>query len=301
MLLKSNNYPENKSTKIIEGKNIINLRHINDSSITMFSPYLNQPLRLNALFIIIFYHECLESIKNYLFDKKANEDWINTINKIQENNINRLFDSYDYEGGTSSVTMESVFLKDIKELILDLPLIKIVEDENPVNEFSYVENLINDIKNEVKKGNRVSFKLMEELKSTIDALSNHSPNEKEKIDELVKLYKNKAEDFLKLAIDALDMFDVILESAKKVNLTDWSNHIQDVINNFLKSLDSFGIEEIETVGLYFDGGTMISIGTVPQEFAPNLEKYQVYAVHKRGFRFKESGKVIREADVTTIL
>ena len=61
-----------------------------------------------------------------------------------------------------------------------------------------------------------------------------------------------------------------------------------------------GVEEIKAVGEFINGETMVSIGTVPQDVAPHLEKFQVYKVHERGFRLRETGKVIREAKVTTI-
>jgi molecular chaperone GrpE (heat shock protein) len=302
MLIKSSDIKEYPIPIKIINKNIIILNRITFADIIVFGPYINLILQLNSLFLINYFNQCCNSIKTYFMNQEATEDWITPIRSIQEINREKLNVFIpQYEGGKSKVTLDSDFIKDIKEHILELPFITIIEEENSIKEFSYVENLISEIKDEVKKGNRVSFKLIEELKATIEALMSHSPNEKEQIDLLVTQYKNKSDDFLKLAIDALDMFDVILESAKKINLTDWTNHIQEVINNFLKTLDSFGIEEIKTLGLIFDAKTMESIGTVPQEFAPNLKQYQVYSVHRRGFRLKESGKVIREAKVSTII
>lgn len=108
------------------------------------------------------------------------------------------------------------------------------------------------------------------------------------------------QELIDLAIQAVDAMDLIYQSAIKTGLKEWGAQIERVINDYLKLLESHGIEEVNVLGKYLNGESMLSIGTVPESFQIELQKFQVYAVHERGFRYKETGKLIREAKVITI-
>lgn len=288
---------------------IIRLPNFTVQNASTMTAYINLTLKLNSLYLFNTYNLCISNIHASILNKLKLEEailieWQKNITKLRED-IEIKFDHLlpSFEGGLKSMTMFSEFIEEFRQQLLELKPIKIIEEKKGVERegFVGVENLISEIKDEVKKGNRVSFKLMQELQSTIEELSSHSTvKEKEFIENSIKGYEEKAESFLKIAIQAIDSMDLIYQAALKTNLKEWAQQIESVIQDFLHILEGFGIEEMKANGMFFEGESMISIGTVSPDIAPHLEKYQVFSVHERGFRFKESGKLIREAKVTTI-
>ncbi|MBV7508402.1 nucleotide exchange factor GrpE [Bacillus sp. sid0103] len=112
--------------------------------------------------------------------------------------------------------------------------------------------------------------------------------------------QQKVNELIHLTIQAVDAMDLILQSALKMNLKEWGEQIEVIINDYLKILELQGIEEIKSLGQFINGDTMTSIGTIPESFQAELQKFQVFGVHERGFRDKHTGKLIREAKVITI-
>lgn len=289
-----------------ENKNYhcINLSTFLIEDARMISSYLNLLLRLNINYFYNIYDQGYsnlhsEILNNLNNDTKQYNDWDKSIS-IMKKSMKKEFKKLFFEGGG---TQMSTYIDEIKEQILQLNPIKITEDDTLVakNNHVAVEELISEIREEVKKGNRVSFKLMQELQTSLESMSaNFGEKDRELINHSIQGFEKKTEEFLKLAIQAIDSMDLIYQSALKTNLSEWAPQIETVINDFIQVLDTFGIEELKVKGLFFDGETMISIGTVSPDYAPDLKRYQVYSVHERGFRFKESCKLIREAKVTTI-
>jgi molecular chaperone GrpE (heat shock protein) len=126
-------------------------------------------------------------------------------------------------------------------------------------------------------------------------------------EKIAKDIQQEVKNLINLTIQAVDAMDLIYQSAIKMNLKDWGEQIEVVINDYLKLLDSYGIEEIKSLGEFMNGEIMTSIGTIPESFQAELQKYQaelqkfqVFGVHERGFRHKDTGKLIREAKVITI-
>lgn len=271
--------------------------------------YLNLLLTWNFLCLYIDYNQLFSKIQSYILFKVHQDTdnlkkWNKAILKMKEN-VEIEFDHIlpVFEGGFRPVSMESNYIKDFEDQIMELKPMEMSEDFEVADKdgFVDVEHLVNEIKDEVKKGNRLSFKLMQELQSTIEELSSSSSEEEKKLTgDAIKEYKKKADHFMKIAIQAIDSMDLIHQSVLKTDLKEWAIQIESVIQNFLQIMDSFGIEQLNVQDEFFDGETMISIGTVSPDYAPHLEKYQVYSVIERGFRLKESGKLIREAKVITI-
>jgi len=119
-------------------------------------------------------------------------------------------------------------------------------------------------------------------------------------EKIAKDMQQEVNELINLTIQAVDAMDLIYQSAIKMNLKDWGGQIEAVINDYLQLLDSYGIEEIKSLGEFMNGEIMTSIGTIPESFQAELQKFQVFGVHERGFRYKATGRLIREAKVITI-
>src|SRR5690606_20200276 len=144
-------------------------------------------------------------------------------------------------------TMESPYIKEFQQEIMKLKPIQIGESQStPALEMTSV---VDEIKSEVKKGNRVAFKLINELQEKMDLLSaDSSEAQKEAIQAAMEEYEQKAEGFIHLSIQALDSLELISQSAMKAGYDEWSGEIQKIIEDFLRVLDSYGIEEIPALG-----------------------------------------------------
>lgn len=226
--------------------------------------------------------------------------WEAEMIKIVEQ-VNQQFSLYS--GGENGMDTEQLYIKFFEKMLYDLKPIETIDDESPTSFVSQddIVRQVNEIRDEVKKGNRLSFKLLQELQVMLEEFAHSSANnEKEDIKGVITENKNYMVGFLNLAIKAIDSMDLIYHSAMKTSLKEWGEQINKITDDFLMVLESFGIEEIKALGEYIDGNTMISIGNIPSDANPQLERFQVYAVNERGFRFKETGEVIREAKVITI-
>jgi len=291
--------------------NTIFIPNITAINTKVFISYINSVLNYNSVILFMKVNEFISEIHT----KVINTRQYNEYHKIEwEKSLNHLVSSLEKdfekilpggERGFKAVTKKSQYYQEIENKLLNLEPIKIVEyKENQIVEakdYANVETLVTEIKSEVKKGNRVSFKLLQELQSTLEEISLYAAEkEKNLIDDDLTSYKTKNYKYLQVAIQAVDAMDLIYSSAKKSDLNDWAPQIETIINNFLNVLLEDGIEELNVENAYFNGETMISIGNVPPETAPHLEKFQVYSVLERGFRNNLNGKLIREAKVITI-
>jgi hypothetical protein len=200
------------------------------------------------------------------------------------------------------MTMDSPYIEKFKKQLLELKPLQVLDLESNLEVVQGdFQGLINEFKDEVKKGNRASFKLLQELLAKFEEFSDvAAPEDKGALEQTDSKDEGKITELINLTIQAVDSMDLIYQSAMKTDLKEWGSQIEKVINDYLKLLESYGIEEIKVLGEFINGETMISIGTVPESFQEQLKKFQVYAVHERGFRYKETGKLIREAKVITI-
>ncbi|WP_078553890.1 nucleotide exchange factor GrpE [Bacillus alkalicellulosilyticus] len=222
--------------------------------------------------------------------------------KVSHTNVIEVFLDYLQKRYRGDEMTEKLFTT-IRNQLLELkPITELqLKEESPQVTLDF-EALFNEIKSEVKKGNRASFKLNQELQDKIEGLTELAPKHvdhnqtKETIEEIT--IHSKA--LIDILLKSIDSMDLIYQSALKSELLEWASEIEKTIQSYLDELSAVGIEEIKVLGEFIDGEIMISIGTVPPETAPELEKFQVYSVHQRGFRFKETGKLIREAKVITI-
>ncbi|AQQ54164.1 nucleotide exchange factor GrpE [Planococcus lenghuensis] len=159
------------------------------------------------------------------------------------------------------------------------------------------------IKGDFKNSNRVTYKLMQEFQQQLEEFTQISNEEQS--DEIEKVKKEALEDHQKMmlvAIGIFDMLDLIYQSALKANEIRWSQEIEKAVTKTLSLLEMRGIIEIPVMKKLLDGKTMECIGTIPQhEVQEPLEKYQVFAVHQRGFMDRTTGRVLRKASVTSII
>ncbi|MEK3887989.1 nucleotide exchange factor GrpE [Bacillus sp. FSL K6-3431] len=112
----------------------------------------------------------------------------------------------------------------------------------------------------------------------------------------------KLEEIARIAVSAFNLIDQLewtiiqnIDVAKKNQFS--SQHRQLLIR-----LEQLGIEEISVYGQEFDGDFMESLGAITnEEIIEEIPSYHVAYVFRRAFKLKESGKVIQDALVKTII
>ncbi|MEH7235767.1 nucleotide exchange factor GrpE [Bacillus sp. JJ1562] len=234
------------------------------------------------------------------------EKWEKELDFMKQQLINKLPFYFEEGEGILSATIQEILEREKESL-------------QPLEEFYYnpgagqpnflvklqesLAELQEQIKGDFKNSNRITYKLMQEFQQQLEEFGQMSDDDQgNKIDE-IKSESNKNIEKMKLvAIEIFDMLDLVYQSTLQVNETQWSSEIEKAINKILSLLETHGIVEIPVMGQLLDGKTMECIGTVSQhEVQVPVEKYQVYAVHQRGFLDKATGKVLRKASVTSVL
>ncbi|MGG0750511.1 nucleotide exchange factor GrpE [Priestia megaterium] len=292
-----------------EQYNTIDLANIKRVEINSVSIYLNMGLMWNSICLVGVYNKCFSKVHTSIINKFGDQtdqmkQWEKSICSIRDTMDLTIEETYYViRGGQDLMSEHDAYLTEVRELIADLQPIKILDSNDKEEDLNFngLEHSIKEIKDEVKKGNRVSFKSIQEVQQAVEnLLTLSSETNNTNIKSIIEGYDKKIESFLNLTLKAVDSLNMIHDFAKKTNLHEWVEQISEITKDFLHSLASFGIEEIEAEGMFFDGEIMISIGTAPPQVAPHLEKYQVYSVVEKGFRYSETNQLIREAKVITI-
>jgi molecular chaperone GrpE (heat shock protein) len=162
---------------------------------------------------------------------------------------------------------------------------------------------LEEVKEMLKKNERISFKLIQEILAKLEDFSTHS-NAKvaEDFREEITRLQNQNKSLLTDMLEFFDLLDLVRVNTITAGNQNWVKNIEVAINKALVSLDKYGLHEIKVEGEMFDSTIMEGIGTVSrQEIQKDVPKYTVYFVHQRGFKEKETGKLIRKAKVITVL
>lgn len=266
------------------------------------------------LMVLIFYKQVKDAInncKNLMSDKISSEDfpiakWEQELERVEQQLINKL-PTYFEEG----VNILSATTQEILELEK--------EKLQPLEEFYYnpsegqpdfvtglkesLAELQEQIKGDFKNSNRMTYKLMQEFQQQLEEFSEVSSEDQgSKIEEIKQESLKHIEKMKLVAIEIFDMLDLVYQATLKVNETTWSKEIEAAITKIITLLEAHGIAEIPVKGLLVDGKIMEVIGTVSQnDVQVPMQKYEVYAVHQRGFMDKSTGRVLRKASVTSVL
>jgi molecular chaperone GrpE (heat shock protein) len=165
----------------------------------------------------------------------------------------------------------------------------------------FIPNL-SELKDQVSKGNRANFKMIQELIGHVEKLAGdltesrrqYIAHESEQLKDLVKRYTRSL-------LDMFDMIDLIRLSAEQQGDSDWLKNLEQTVTKASLMLEYHGLEVMNVNGMLFDGTIMEGIGTVsPQEINRELPKYAVYAVTQQGFRQKGTQELVRKAKVITV-
>ncbi|WP_077619718.1 nucleotide exchange factor GrpE [Bacillus sinesaloumensis] len=232
--------------------------------------------------------------------------WEQELERVEQQLINKL-PTYFEEG----VNILSATTQEILELEK--------EKLQPLEEFYYnpsegqpdfvtglkesLAELQEQIKGDFKNSNRMTYKLMQEFQQQLEEFSEVSSEDQgSKIEEIKQESLKHIEKMKLVAIEIFDMLDLVYQATLKVNETTWSKEIEAAITKIITLLEAHGIAEIPVKGLLVDGKIMEVIGTVSQnDVQVPMQKYEVYAVHQRGFMDKSTGRVLRKASVTSVL
>ncbi|WP_456279023.1 nucleotide exchange factor GrpE [Bacillus sp. AK128] len=250
---------------------------------------------------------CKITMKDHVTSKDFPvEKWEKELDRMNQQLINKLALYFEEGEKNLNETMQEILEQEKESL-------------QPLEEFYYnpeagqpnflvnlqesLAELQEQIKGDFKNSNRITYKLMQDFQQQLEEFGQMSDEDQESKIEEVKLESMKNIQQMKLvAIEIFDMLDLVYQATLKVNETKWSNEIEKAILKIMSLLEAHGIVEIPVLGQVVDGKTMDTIGTVSQhELSDSIEKYQVFAVHQRGFMDKSTGKVLRKASVTTVL
>ncbi|THE12323.1 nucleotide exchange factor GrpE [Bacillus timonensis] len=234
------------------------------------------------------------------------EKWEKELDSMKQQLINKLPIYFEEGEGILSATIQEILEREKESL-------------QPLEEFHYnpgatqptflvklqesLAELQEQIKGDFKNSNRITYKLMQEFQQQLEEFGQISDDDQgSKIEEIKNESIKNMEKMKRVAIEIFDMLDLVYQSTLQVNETKWTSEIEKAINKVISILESHGIVEIPVMGQLLDGKTMECIGTVSQhEVQVPMEKYQVFAVHQRGFLDKNTGKILRKASVTSVL
>ncbi|MEE1133124.1 MAG: nucleotide exchange factor GrpE [Caryophanon sp.] len=110
------------------------------------------------------------------------------------------------------------------------------------------------------------------------------------------------DDMVRLYVSVLDALDLMVMSSKQ-NATHgsmWADMLDEVCTSLLDTIEHYDLAQINVKNMLLDGKYMISIGTIPQNQVPDLQKFEVYQQVQRGFMYRSTEKVMREAKVITV-
>ncbi|WP_058308433.1 nucleotide exchange factor GrpE [Gracilibacillus massiliensis] len=231
---------------------------------------------------------------NQLIDLSESQmSWTEEIRTL----TNKFMDKYKNEK-VGEVNLET-YQKHLEDELLNLSPILIEEElEDPKTDTDLISKF-DTIRDEVKKGNHVNFKLLQEIQLHIDEKLGQQELEQESSMEEVHQQVNQ---YVDLLLEVFDLLDLIKINAEQKQDSSWLEEVSKVVDKAIHLLEEYGIEEVPVIGEPFDGSIMEGIGTVSLEEveASNLQKYEVYSVFQRGFRYQHNQSLIRRAKVITI-
>mgnify|MGYP005842455361 CR=1 FL=1 len=274
----------------IPHKPVIQINHI-----TLINNVIRNTLKINLISSFLEFKEQMTEITAVF---AGHESWLNQVTLHSTKCLAQYEEVYElYEKGEEPMTTD--YRDEIISDLLKLNKMPEFPLEKPDDSLVEANNIMESIKEVVKKGNRVNFKLIQELQSKFEELIDQQPNQNEVHEDLSKENNKKVNQLVHLVLDTFDQLDLIFAQTAKMNDKEWEQQLGLVVEKALKMLSDYGIEEIPVSGELFNGEEMEAIGSVPKQEDAN--SYHVFAVHQRGFRYKDDGQLIRRALVTTIL
>jgi molecular chaperone GrpE (heat shock protein) len=268
------------------------------NKITLFNNLIRNGLKINLISSYLTFEEHFREIAN-IFSENA--VWSKQVILNSQKCLAQYKTMYEqYEKGEEPMT--SYYLEEIKSELLNLKELPEFPLEIPDDNVTAANQIMESIQEVVKKGNRVNFKLIQELQAKFEELIEHQPEKNEVQEEMIKENNKKINSLVHLVLETFDQLDLIYTHTKNIKDKEWGEQSGLAVQKALRMLEEFGIEEIPVLGNFFDGNLMEAIGTIPkQEIHSDIDTYHVFAVHQRGFRYRDNSQLIRRARVTTVL
>ncbi|WDH75349.1 nucleotide exchange factor GrpE [Exiguobacterium marinum] len=155
-----------------------------------------------------------------------------------------------------------------------------------------VEQIEQIIVNETKQAKRMTFKTAEEIKQVILDASG------------VKVETSSSEDRNKFIHTSIELYDSMFHLVRMFK-TNGNEELHTATAKELKRMElllkELDLEAIETIGKKIDPAYMQGVAVVPSVEANGLEQYVVYDEIRKGFKDLKENRVIREAQVITVL
>lgn len=266
--------------------------------ITRINNVIRNALKINLISSFLDYQEQFSKITAVFAE---HESWLNQVTHNSRKYLSQYKAMYElYEKGEEPMTSD--YREEIINDLLNLNKMPDFPLEKPDDSLIDTNHIMEAIKDVVMKGNRVNFKLIQELQAKFEELIDHQPGSNDVQEELAKENNKKMNKLIHLVLDTFDQLDLIFAQTAKMNDEQWEQQSGLAVEKALKMLNDYGIEEIPVAGQLFNGNVMEAIGTISQqETQSEIDIYHVYAVHQRGFRYRDCGELIRRARVTTVL
>lgn len=152
---------------------------------------------------------------------------------------------------------------------------------------------IEEITDEVKKTKRLTFKSAEEIKQLLNDSS-----------EGVDIQEVQEQERQKYISTIIQTYDVLFHLDRMLRIHqpgELANQVTQQLRNVEMQLKEVSLEAIASTGRRMDPEYMVGVGTIPSEQAKGLNQYDVADEIEKGFKDMQSGKVIRESKVITVL
>lgn len=264
----------------------------------------------NKINILAYYHAAVASL-NYFhsslvrkqnFDETITSKWETEFSNIERQIKTKVMECLSEGAHILNEKLLPVLEEELNKLQEIEEFYYHPEENVPVRIQASLSELQSQIQGDLKNSNRVTFKLIQELQNQLEEFSQQAKSDQEdKIAEVVEKSAKKLGQLKTVSIEIFDMLDLVYQASLQTNDSTWSKEIEGAVLKVLSILDQNGMIEIPVANKMLDGKIMEVIGTVSeQDIQPNYQKYQVYAVHQRGFMEKDTGKIIRKAKVTTV-
>lgn len=152
---------------------------------------------------------------------------------------------------------------------------------------------IEEITDEVKKTKRLTFKSAEEIKQLLNDSS-----------EGVDIQEVQEQERQKYISTIIQTYDVLFHLDRMLRIHqpgELANQVTQQLRNVEMQLKEVSLEAIASTGRRMDPEYMVGVGTIPLEQVEGLNQYDVADEIEKGFKDMQSGKVIRESKVITVL
>lgn len=263
---------------------------LNEIDMSIIETYFNVAIKL---IIVSSYLSYLAQFKYVVAKLPLDSEWENELREMDY-----AFDRLYKESFREASNMTSTLKNRIETELLALSETLGTDNNTSVE----IEKVLSMMREDVKRGNRLTLTSLQALQQRVSALADEATNvSKGVVLSLAATFKRDIKKVTDLLIEVFDLLDLVKSNAIHHEGDDWIGEMLEVVDMGLDLLADYGIEEIPVTHQPFDGRLMEGIGTVSlAEVGDTFEQYDVYTVYQRGFWYEDSQTLIRRAKVITV-